>query len=128
LLIVVAVWAIWTSVSLLGHAVDTCLIGGGATGAGATTNASGCMARDVTLWPTSLTFGDAPFDLLLVRLPWVVVVLLLWLVHRDRSVSAGAAPPRTIDVFTAGGWIGPAAIGSLVMFLIGTVLLVPMLL
>ena len=86
------------------------------------------MAGDVTLWPTGIAFADAPFDLLLVRLPWIVVILLLWLIDRDRAVSAGAAPPRTVDVFSAGGWIGPAAIGSLAMFIIGTALLVPRLL
>jgi hypothetical protein len=129
LLVVVATWAVWTSVSLLGHAIDTCLGSGRQAAAAApTTGTSGCMAGDVTLWPTGIAFADAPFDLLLVRLPWIVVILLLWLIDRDRAVSAGAAPPRTVDVFSAGGWIGPAAIGSLAMFIIGTALLVPRLL
>ena len=150
LLIVVAVWACWTSMSLLGHALDTCLPGSdqdvvavgpspgpspapdptptespgqGAVGA-ATTTTDRCMSGDVMLWPTSISFGDAPFDLLLVRLPWIVVMVLLWLLYRDRYVPDA----RTVDMFTAGGWIGPAFIGSLVMFLIGSVLLIPRLL
>ncbi len=152
LLLVVAVWAIWTSVSLLGHAIDTCLTDSGQTvgavapspgpsqapdltlvpsaspgqeaAAAATTNTDQCMSGEVTLALTGVTFNDLPFDLLLVRLPWVAVMVLLWLVYRDRYVPDA----RTLDMFTASGWIGPAFVGSLVMFLVGTVLLVPRLL
>ena len=148
LLIVVAIWAIWTSVSLLGHAIDTCLTGSGQTvGAAApspgpsqaadltpvpsaspgqdaaiaaTTDPDPCMSGDVTLWLTSITFNDLPFDLILVRMPWAMLLVLLWLIHTDRFVTDGAARPHPIVIFRAGGWIGPAAIGSLVMFMIGT--------
>ncbi len=78
--------------------------------------------KDVRARPPTLM---APMlDLLLVRLPWVAVMVLLWLVYRDRYVPDA----RTLDMFTASGWIGPAFVGSLVMFLVGTVLLVPRLL
>ena len=82
------------------------------------------MSGDVTLARTSITFADLAFDLILVRMPWAAVLVLLWLLYRERYDSDA----RTIDMFTAGGWIGPAFIGSLVMFIIGTVLLIPMLL
>ena len=51
-------------------------------------------------------------------------MVLLWLLYRERYDSDA----RTVDMFKASGWIGPAAIASLVMFIIGTVLLIPMLL
>ena len=95
LLMVMAVWAIWTSVSVLGYAIDTCLIGSGqnagsvtpTTGpspdltlapsaspgpqaASATPTTDRCMSDNVTLALTSITFNDLPFDLLLVRMPW----------------------------------------------------------